>query len=91
MVDFLAILALNNPSKSLYHFLLNKGILSYRSKFLLCFFFIYDFVTDLLQSVVLLPTCCGMWSCCLGMTVSNLGSKTYSIRQRHQIMVVNIL
>ena len=89
---FWQFLASNRPSYiSLYHFLLNKVIISHRSEFLLFFFFFCDFVVDLLWCVVLSPTYCGVWLCRLGMTMDDSCGKTYSIGQRHQIMVINML
>ena len=55
------------------------------------YFFFVDFVTDLLWRIVLLSICCSVWIYCLGMAMSDSDGKTYSIKQRHQIMVVNTL
>ena len=82
MSDFFAILALNYPLHiSLSIFFLNKVILSHRSKVLLSFFFVCDFVADLLRRVVLSSTYCGVWffrQLVMGVVVSSYDCGRYN-------------
>ena len=52
------------------------------SFYFVCLFFLFFF-----NFVILF----GLWLCRIGTTVDNSDDKTYSIGQRHQIMIINML